>query len=209
MTINAHPGQKADIAQLAHVLGRAFYDDPVAMWIMPDDRKRAAHLNKFFGTVTRRHHLAGGGVQVARDESAIGASAIAAAALWDPPGRWKQTPREQVMMIPSFIRGFGLRLSVGRKLGELLELMKRHHPEEPHWYLAVIGSDPAVRGKGFGQVLMRSRLDRVDAEHAPAYLESSKPENVPYYQRFGFDVTGEIVLPDGGPTLWPMWRAPR
>ena len=56
---------------------------------------------------------------------------------------------------------------------------------------------------------MRSRLDRVDAEHAPAYLESSKPENVPYYQRFGFEVTGEIVLPNGGPTLWPMWRQPR
>ena len=49
----------------------------------------------------------------------------------------------------------------------------------------------------------------VDAEHAPAYLESTKPENVPYYQRFGFTVTGEIVLPDGGPTMWAMWRPPR
>ncbi|MGH3553712.1 MAG: GNAT family N-acetyltransferase, partial [Mycobacterium sp.] len=56
---------------------------------------------------------------------------------------------------------------------------------------------------------MRSRLDRCDAEHCPAYLESSKPENVPYYERFGFTVTGEVVLPYGGPTLWPMWRAPR
>jgi predicted N-acetyltransferase YhbS len=115
-----------------------------------------------------------------------------------------------------FIRGFGLRLTVGRKLGEVLELKKSHHPEEPHWYLAVIGSDTTVRGKGFGQALMCSRLDRVDAEHAPAYLESSKPENVSYYQRFGsyyqrfgFEVTGEITLPNGGPTLWPMWRAPR
>jgi len=88
-------------------------------------------------------------------------------------------------------------------------LMKEHHPEEPHWYLGVIGSDPTVRGGGFGQALMRSRLDRVDAEHAPAYLESSNPDNVAYYQRFGFDVTGEIKLPDGGPSMIPMWRAPR
>ena len=93
--------------------------------------------------------------------------------------------------------------------GELLKRTTRHHPEEPHWYLAVFGSDTSVRGKGYGQALMRSRLDRVDAEHAPAYLESSKAENVPYYQRFGFEVTGEIVLSNGGPTLWPMWRAPR
>ncbi len=67
MTINAHPAQRADIGQLSHVLGRAFYDDPVSMWIMPDDRTRAAHLRRFFGTATRHHHLAGGGVEVARD----------------------------------------------------------------------------------------------------------------------------------------------
>ena len=48
----------------------------------------------------------------------------------------------------------------------------------------------------------------LDAEHAPAYLESSNPDNRAYYNRFGFEVTGEIVMPDG-PTLWPMWRAAR
>jgi predicted N-acetyltransferase YhbS len=96
-----------------------------------------------------------------------------------------------------------------RKGLEVTELMKKVHPEEPHWYLAIIGSDPDVRGKGFGQVLMQSRLDRCDAEHAPAYLESSNPANVPYYQRFGFEATGEITLPDGGPSLIPMWRRPR
>jgi GNAT superfamily N-acetyltransferase len=88
-------------------------------------------------------------------------------------------------------------------------LIKRRVPGWPHWYLAVIGSDPSVRGKGFAHALMTSRLDRVDAEHAPAYLESTKRANVPYYQRFGFEVTGEIVLPDGGPTMWPMWRTAR
>ena len=204
MTIHARPAQKTEISELSHALGRAFYDDPVSEWIMPEDRTRAANLRRFFATVTRHHHFAGGGVEVASDGSTIGA-----AALWDPPGRWKQSSREQLMMLPSFILGFGFRLSVGRKLGDLLKRMKQQHPEEPHWYLAVIGSDTSVRGQGYGQALMRSRLDRVDAEHAPAYLESSKPENVPYYQRFGFEVTGEIVLPDGGPTLWPMWRAPR
>ena len=86
--------------------------------------------------------------------------------------------------------------------------MQAVHPEEPHWYLAIIGSDPTVRGSGCGHALMRSRLDRCDAEHAPAYLESSNPDNIPYYNRFGFEVTGEIVMPDG-PTLWPMWRQPR
>jgi ribosomal protein S18 acetylase RimI-like enzyme len=203
MTIDTRPARKADVPELSRALGRAFYDDPVSVWIMPDDKARAARQRRFFAAIARHHHLAGGGVEVAGEGSAIGA-----AALWDPPGRWKQSAREQLMMLPSFISGFGLSVATGRRLGQLLDQMKQNHPEEPHWYLAVIGSDPSVRGKGYGQALMQSRLDRVDAEHAPAYLESSKYENVSYYERFGFEVTGELVVP-GGPTLWPMWRRAR
>jgi GNAT superfamily N-acetyltransferase len=201
MTIEARPARKPDIPELSHVLGRAFYDDPVTAWMLPDENSRLSRLPRLFATLTRHHHFAGGGVEVACDASGIGA-----AALWDPPDRWTQTPREQLAMLPSVIRTFGYRSAAAR---DVFEVVKRHHPEEPHWYLAVLGSDTVVRGKGFGQVLMRSRLERCDAEHCPAYLESSKPENVPYYQRFGFEVAGEIVLPNGGPTLWPMWRAPR
>jgi predicted GNAT family N-acyltransferase len=109
-------------------------------------------------------------------------------------------------MKPTFVTAFRSRIVAAQKVADV---MKESHPEEPHWYLMIIGTDPSVRGKGFGQALMRSRLDRCDDEHAPAYLEASKPELVPYYQRFGFEVSGEINLPDGGPNMWPMWRTPR
>ncbi|MEI7519439.1 MAG: GNAT family N-acetyltransferase, partial [Mycobacteriaceae bacterium] len=131
---------------------------------------------------------------------------IGAVALWDPPGVAEQSARAQVAMLPSAVRAFHGRLGVARAL---TEAMKAVHPEEPHWYLAMIGSDPQFRGGGFGHALMRSRLDRCDAECAPAYLESSNPDNIGYYQRFGFEVTGEIPMPGGGPSLWPMWRQPR
>lgn len=201
MPIDVRPAGKSDIGELAGVLGRAFYDDPVSMWMLPDDKSRAAGLAAYFGAVTRHHHLAGGGVEVAGDGPVMGA-----AALWDPPHRWKESRFTQARMLPALIRSFGFRLGAGRAVADLLNAA---HPEEPHWYLAVIGSDPAVRGRGFGQAVMRSRLDRCDAEHCPAYLESSKFDNVPYYQRFGFQVTGELTLPGGGPTLWQMWRDPR
>ena len=72
----------------------------------------------------------------------------------------------------------------------------------------VIGSDPTLRDAGFGHALMRSRLDRCDGARAPAYVEASKQELIPYYSRFGFEQIGEIDIPDG-PTMIPMWRAPR
>ncbi len=201
MTPEVRSAQKADIRALSATMSRAFYDDPVMTWVLPDDSSRLASLARMFTAITRHHHLADGGSEVACDAPGIGA-----AALWDPPNRWKHTGREQFAMLPLFFRVFGFRSARAR---QIQEMMKREHPEEPHWYLAAIGSDPTIRGQGFGQALMRSRLDRCDAEYCPAYLESSKPENVPYYQRFGFTVTGELVLPDGGPTMWAMWRTPQ
>lgn len=199
--VDVRTARKPDVKQLGAVLGRAFYDDPVMKWMLPDDARRAKGLPKLFAAITRHHSLARGVPEVASRDGEIGA-----AALWDGPGRWKQTQAEELRMLPSLFLAFGRTLARGQ---QVVELMKQHHPEEPHWYLAVIGSDPAVRGGGFGHALMQSRLDRVDAEHAPAYLESSNPDNIPYYMRFGFEVTGDIPLPDGGPIMTPMWRQPR
>ena len=201
VVIDVRPARKGDIPALARVLARAFHDDPIMAWIQPDAARRKAALPGLFSALTRHHFLASRGSEIAVSDDGIGA-----AALWDPPGRWMQSSREQLAMLPGVMRAFRGRLAAGRMV---TDLMKANHPEEPHWYLAIIGSDPTVRGSGFGRALMQSRLDRCDAEYAPAYLESSNPDNIPYYERFGFEVTGELVLPEGGPSLWPMWRAPR
>ncbi|MEH3133449.1 MAG: GNAT family N-acetyltransferase [Mycolicibacterium neoaurum] len=195
------PAARSDVDALCRVLGRALFDDPVMAWMLPAPQARRRKLHKLFAGLTRHHHLARGGVEIAGAESGI-----AAAALWDPPDQWRHTPAEELRAAPSMLLTFGKAVRRGMQVSEL---MKRSHPDEPHWYLAVIGSDPQVRGDGFGHALMRSRLDRCDAEFAPAYLESSNPDNIGYYQRFGFEVTGEITLPDGGPVMYPMWRDPR
>ncbi|MCX8557314.1 GNAT family N-acetyltransferase [Mycobacterium sp. SMC-16] len=199
--IQTRAATRADIGDLSQTLARAFADDPVMKWMMPDAQARRRRLPRLFAALTKHQHLDRGGVEIASSADGIGA-----AALWDPPGKWQQTRGDELRTGPIMLWTLGTAVLRGQAAAEL---MKKHHPEEPHWYLAVIGSDPTVRGGGFGQALMRSRLDRVDAEHAPAYLESSNPVNVPYYERFGFEVTGEMVLPNGGPSLIPMWRQPR
>ncbi|MGI9163381.1 MAG: GNAT family N-acetyltransferase, partial [Mycobacterium sp.] len=134
MSIEVRPARRSDVPALARVLGRAFQDDPVMMWMQPDNTRRAAALAGFFGALTRYHYLAGAGVEVAVSESGVGASA-----LWDPPVKGVPSPREQIAMLPAVIRAFRGRLGEGRAL---TEQMKAVHPEAPHWYLGIIGSDP-------------------------------------------------------------------
>ena len=130
---------------------------------------------------------------------------IGAATLWDPPGQRKSSRWEELRMMPTLAWHFHSRTEQTKTLGRLME---EAHPEEPHWYLMVIGSDPSVRGAGFGQALMHAGLDRCDGEHAPPTWRPARTRWCPYYSRFGFEQIGEIDLPDG-PTMIPMWRAPR
>lgn len=199
--IEVEPAQRRDIGRLAVVLARAFYDDPVNSWMLPDDRTRLRSLTRAFAGLARHHFLPRGGSEVARRDGIVGATT-----LWDPPGMRTSSRLERLAVMPTMLWAFRSRIPAAM---QLMELMEKHHPTEPHWYLMLIGSDPSVRGGGLGQALMSSRLDRCDAERVPAYLENSNPNNESYYLRFGFEVTGEIKLPGGGPTMWPMWREPR
>ena len=48
----------------------------------------------------------------------------------------------------------------------------------------------------------------MDVSSQRAYLESSKPESVPLYEHFGFEVTEVLDPPKGAPPLTAMWRGP-
>ena len=65
------------------------------------------------------------------------------------------------------------------------EKMDQSHPREAHWYLPQIGVEPNAQGRGVGAELMRHALARCDRERALAYLEASKPQNIPFYRRYG------------------------
>lgn len=106
--------------------------------------------------------------------------------------------------LPGYLRAFGRRLVIVSQYQSLA--VSAHPRKEPHWYLAIIGVDPVRQGYVVGAALLRSRFRRCDEEGLPAYLESSKLENVPLYQHFGFHVTGTLGLPEGAPVVNTMWR---
>ena len=178
------------------MLARAFHDDPVFGWFFPAEGSRHRRLQRFFVTELHRESLRHGAVEVARADGRV-----AGAAVWFPPGTSFGT---EVSALPGYLRAFGRRLAA---VSQFQSVAVHARPrEEPHWYLAIIGVDPVRQGYGVGAALLRSRLRRCDEEGLPAYLESSKLENVPLYQHFGFRVTGTLGLTEGAPVVSTMWR---
>jgi ribosomal protein S18 acetylase RimI-like enzyme len=188
---------KADLPLIGRVLAAAFEDDPVWNWLVPAFDGWAPRAARYFAHDASQR-LTRGSVLV--DRAGTGA------ALWAPPGQWKSTASGIIREVPPAVRLFRQRLP--RALRTLNHMEKQHPDDRPHWYLAVIGTDPAHQGQGVGSALIEHVTSRCDAEGVPAFLESSKERNVPFYARHGFVETGAYQLP-GGPKLWPMWREPR
>ncbi len=84
----------------------------------------------------------------------------------------------------------------------------QYRPQAPHWYLPLIGVDPAHQGHGLGEALMVHACKQFDLHEKPAYLESSNPVNVSLYLRHGFEVLGTLQV-GASPTITPMLRQPR
>jgi GNAT superfamily N-acetyltransferase len=178
---------RRDRADVVRVMAEAFDDDPVTRWLVPDGRP----LDRLFDAHARWAHFAPGCTDLAlRDGVAVGA------AFWDPPG-FRVPAVRQIAAIPVYARALGRHLSRGAAVESA---MHRARPHEEFWYLAGVGA--VRRGEGIGSALLRHRLGQVTG---PAYLESSKQENIPLYERFGFEQRDPIRVPDG-PELWPMWR---
>jgi ribosomal protein S18 acetylase RimI-like enzyme len=189
---------ETDIDGVADSLVSAFHDDPVMLHMFPNDKGRERKLRALFLSESRRA-LTRGALHTTAGGTAQGG------AIWMAPNKWKTGGVELLGQIPLLIRmGLG---STSRALG-VLGKMEKVHPEEPHWYLAVLGTATEHQGKGVGSALIAPVLTKCDAEGIPAYLESSKESNIPFYRRHGFEVTDEISVKNG-PTLWPMWRDPR
>jgi ribosomal protein S18 acetylase RimI-like enzyme len=186
-----------DADALAAAMARAFHDDPLICFILRDEASRAEKMPRLFKLLFKLG-LPHGACDVTEG--------FEAAALWRPPNAWEIPWWQYITNGAEFLGIFGF--AGARNVTAVMDTIEKRHPHEPHWYLQAIGTDTAKQGMGFGGVVIRRGLAKADQSGMPAYLESSKETNIPLYQNFGFEVTGEIKLPNG-PTLWPMWRKAR
>jgi ribosomal protein S18 acetylase RimI-like enzyme len=166
------------------VISLAFSADPIARWTYPDPHQYWAYFPRFVSAFAGKafEHNA-----VFCTEGFIGA------ALWMPPG---VHPDEEAL---AEVVQESVADEVQGPLLEMLELQASHHPAEPHWYLPMMGVDPAHQGKGYGSTLLHEALAMVDRDRKLAYLEATNRGSRRLYERHGFEVIAEIQVPGSPP----------
>jgi hypothetical protein len=127
-----------DLDAVTELLTGAFETDPVWGWAMPDRADLEAWW-RFNIRSALRHSW----VWVLGD--------FAAVAMWIPPGASELNAEEEAEVEPMI---YGL---VGSRAPEVMELLERFEkaqpPSPPHYYLSLLGTDPARRGNGYGMAL--------------------------------------------------------
>ena len=188
--------------QITAMLGRAFAEDPMASYLIPDSRQRPRAIPRFMAGCVR-YGMRYGRVETTEDLSGL--------AVWIPHEYTNMTPWR--MLRSGMLWG---PLSLG--LGPLQRLMKaarfidQLHEEavsEPHWYLFVLAVDPQRQRTGIGGRLIGHGLARADADKLPCRLETTHGANVAYYQRHGFEAVAHAEVPGAGIEVWTMVRKPK
>jgi ribosomal protein S18 acetylase RimI-like enzyme len=176
---------------------RAFSEDPPSRWLYPDLGQFEAIFPAFVEAFAGAAFECGTAYAVEDSSTDLGG-----VALWLPPGLG---PDEAAIgeLVERTVAPERLEAAF-----ELFEQFGQLHPHDAHWYLPMVGVEPASQGRGYGAALLRHALQTCDRDSLPAYLEATSPRSAALYQRHGFEIVGIIQVADS-PQIFPMLRQPR
>jgi GNAT superfamily N-acetyltransferase len=181
--------------QAARIITDALLHDPGWLAVGP---RRTAH-RRF---VAERYHRAALEVTARYGGPIYGAfrdDGLAGVAVTFPPGRYPPPRRTEARYVLVFLAAGPGPIVRGLKTGSVQDC---GHPEDPHVYLWFLAVDPAHQRAGLGRALLARVCEEAEA---PVYLDTSNPDNVPYYASAGFEEIGRGVLPRNTP-MWFMRR---
>lgn len=191
----------SQIKQAYIVMARAFQDDPLFRYLIPDDARRA-RLMPSFHSITIRYAMRYGEVYTTPE--------IGGVSCWLPPGHTMPTIwgtlRAALHGAPVSFGLSGLRRYL--PIGAYTEKVHDQAASGPHWYLWELGVDPLRQHQGIGGQLMQPILERAARDNLPCYLETMNEINVPFYEKRGFSVVSDGVVPECGLRVWGMVARP-
>ena len=214
--------------QAGEMLARAFYDDPLSVYLVPNDAKRARVLPWMYERVVRYGSMYDGELLTNSSAAPLapgasipssplplagegpGVREVNAVAVWLPPGL-AHTPITRLVRAGLALAPFKFGLgAMGRFMAaNHVERLRAKLAPEPHWYLWLIGVAPERQGHGLGSSLIEPMIARADADAIPCYLETHKERNVTFYERHGYNVVHTGNVAKDGPPYWCLKREPR
>jgi len=183
------------------ILSKAFCQDPIFRYLIPDTKQRLKTLNHYF------QHVIKYGLHYGEVYSSPNLEGIS---IWLPPNnsshtRWKAI-RTGALVLPLKVKWKYLTLQ--NKIYKFTDNLHKKLVPYPHWYLSLIGVGPNHQGKGVGQHLLSTTINRIDLECKPIYLETNKEKNVEIFKRFGFRILKKVIVPGTEIFHWSLLRNP-
>jgi GNAT superfamily N-acetyltransferase len=183
------------------VLAAAFFDDPIFVFLAPDETVRQTLLALSFAA-----HLRLAAPEGHCDAAIDLDGTTAGVACYLPPGRVLPL-RRLLPAIPDFVADGGplLRSALSLVAGlRFLGAEKRLRPAEPHWYLMAVGVAPAAQGRGLGRLFVERGLDLARADGVPFALVTESERLVGFYEHIGLRVARDERPHPRGPRLWGL-----
>lgn len=194
--ISIVPLQTSEIDEAADLLSKAFINTPFTGKIMGGhSEKHRRQLKMGFKNMLAKKP----GIKIAAKD---GDRLVGVMRMVKWPDCQKSIPRGAELIIPTLVaRKVMGRFRAARKVWGL------HDPKEPHWHVDPIGVLPERQGQGIGRKLMTYYCHQVDSEKMAAYHETDQPQNVRFYEKFGYKTLEK--KPIFGVTNWFLWREPK
>lgn len=174
----ANPTHKTRIVE---ILSKSFADNKSTNYVVKNDHKRLTRIKSLVAYSFEVCH-AFGECWISDDHDAC--------ALILFPEKKKSNLKSLSLDFQLAYQCIGL-----RRVAKILKReahIHQYHPQEPYYYLWFVGIEPAQQGKGIGSAFMKEILQRYDEDPRPIYLETSTLKNLPWYQKFGFEIYHEL-----------------
>jgi ribosomal protein S18 acetylase RimI-like enzyme len=189
----------SQLKPVAQMMARAFDNDPYYAYVIPDADERSRILPWLFERLFRYGQQYG---HVFITDSMEGA------AMSLTPNktvfRWTGAIRTGLILFPlKLSRISNARIQV---LDGAVDRLHAGAVTGRHWYLLLLGVDPACQGKGIGGSLLKQVLDMADCDHLPCFLDTNNENNLPFYEHYGFRVAGQERPHPDGPFVWGLIR---
>ena len=186
----------SDIDETVGCLATAFAQDPITGFLLQHGPAYRGRVTQFFSLLMRARLELKMPVFVARGARGIDGATMGYSTV---RSEWPAGLTEEWVRFEKAIPGLTDRMAIYD------EVATRFKPPAPHYYLGVIGTDPALQGSGIGTQLLKSfcEVSASDPLSSGVYLETAQASNLKFYERAGFAETGRGKLGDA--TLWCMY----